>query len=186
MTQTTWRVVGTGDSILGMSFGLPSPGPRAILTTDRWLDFEYGRNAYELGLAKRNTTWGTATLALKRSKVGGWVILQDNSLGPSEYGWKMMIRNFVSLWPPDRRLIAVLPGYVASVSPSLADTIARRAAIMGQEIMRFKAVGVPYVPVRRFIYLNQYMIDNPSQFPDGQHPDATAQAWIRDQIEGYI
>lgn len=174
---TTYRVVGTGDSIVAMSFGFGGPGGR-IVTADRWLDLEHGRNAYTVGMAGRASTASIWPLLLSRSQAGGWIIIQDNALGVSDYGWQALMSRISAETPADRCLLAVLPGYRADVNATLAADTARRATIMGQTLMSHSC--------RAFVYLNRYLRDNPARFPDGQHPDATAQAWIRGQINSIV
>lgn len=172
--EQTYRVVGTGDSILAMAWGLPSPG--SIYTTaDRWLDFEYGRAPYTPGLAGRASTAGIWPDILERSEPDGWVIVQDNSLGPTDEEWAALMQTIRDELPADRNLVVVLPAFLASVNATISETIATRATIM------FDILGTH--PHANFVDLPTYMAANPSQFPDGQHPDATAQAWIRGEVE---
>lgn len=170
---TTYRVVQTGDSISAMSYGYAAPG--GVSTSgDKWLDLEYGRNAYTAGMAARASTASLWPLLWARSRPGGFVVVQDNALGVSDYGWQMLMRKIVNETPADRWLFGVLPGYLATVDAALAADCRRRAEIMVQEFQR---------RVRRlFVFLPQYMLENPSQFADGQHPNATAQTWIQARI----
>lgn len=175
----TWRVVGTGDSIMGMSYRVPSPGIKPTSPYSDWLiDAEYGRNAYTVGLAKRASHSSILSLALSRSQPRGWVVIQDNGLGCSDESWREFMKRIVRETPTNRILLAVMPGYVASHNAQLAADAARRAVIMGEEIMKF--------PNRRFVYLNYYMRAHPENFPDGQHPNDAAALWIRQQIKWLV
>lgn len=173
----TYPVTGTGDSILGMSLLIPAPGG-AYMQNGYWIDCEYGRNAYQVGMAGRSTTAATVKLAIERSQPDGWIVVQDNALGTTDWEWRKLMTWIVDNTPDNRHLLGVLPGYRPDINPTNAADIARRATIMGQAFMTH--------PLRFFIYLNEYMTLNPGQFPDGQHPDTTAQTWIRGKVLGAV
>jgi len=171
----TYRVVGTGDSILAMSWGFGSPGG-VILNAERWLDFEHGRGPFNKGLGNRYSTAEIWTDLVARSEPDGWAVFQDNSLGPTDDEWAQFMVTVRDQLPTNRNLVAVIPGFLASVSASTSATIATRAAALVSVLG-----GHPRV---NFVDLASYMNANPGQFVDGQHPDATAGAWIKAQIEG--
>lgn len=173
----TYPVVGSGDSILGMSLQIPAPGG-AYMQNGYWIDVEYGRNAYQVGMAGRATTAAVVKLAIERSQPGGWIVVQDNALGTTDWEWRKLMTWIVDNTPADRCLLGVLPGFRADVNAQHAADVARRATIMGQVFMTH--------PCRAFVYLNSYLQQNPGQFPDGQHPDARAQTWIRGQVLGTV
>jgi hypothetical protein len=165
-----------------LALGQPGGPGRAVLTADRWIDVEFGRNAYTAGMAGRASTASIWPLVVARSQPGGWVLIQDNGVGVSDDAWRSLWRRIAHELPADRCIIAVLPGFRADINPWLSDELARKARILGEELRSLNADGSWVVPCRRFVYLNAYMREFPEQFPDGQHPDPTAQAWIRHEV----
>jgi hypothetical protein len=162
---TTYRVTGTGDSILGLAYGVPAPGG-TVTSSGRWLTLEYGRNAYTVGMAGTASTASAALLAIARSQSGGSIIVQDNALGVSDYGWRALMRRIVDTAPDDRCLIGVLPAYRADIHAVYAAQLRARASIMAEEFRR--------QPCRRFVYMASIMQQFPGDFADGQHPRTEA------------
>jgi hypothetical protein len=166
-------------SYLALDAAEPLLGPGEVVNSSgRWLDLEHGRNAYTAGMAGRASTASIWPLLLARSMPGGWVVIQDNALGVSDFGWRALMRRIVDALPNDRCLLGVPPGYRADANATYAADAARRATIMGQEFQR--------QPCRAFVFLNTYLRANPQRFPDGQHPDSTAQLWIRSRIAAWV
>lgn len=173
----TYLVTGTGDSIMAMAYGFDNPAVvGTILRTDyRWLQFEYGRQAYTVGLAHWASTQAVALLAIERSRPGGYVVIQDNGLGVSEWGWRQLMKQIVAAMPSNRTLIGVLPSYRATVNASVAAVSRKRAVIMAEEFQKY--------PRRRFVYMAGIMASFPNDFLDGQHPQTeAAQAAIRGAV----
>jgi hypothetical protein len=173
----TFRVVGTGDSILAMAYGVPAPGGVTIPRPGTWVQVEYGRNAYTAGMlgTAGSSTKSIALLAISRSQSGGWIIVQDNGLGVSDTAWRTLMRDIVAAAPDDRCLVGVLPAYRADVDPGRAAMMRARAVVMAEEFMRH--------PCRRFVYMAQIIARFPDDFLDGQHPrTAAAQAAIRTAV----
>lgn len=175
-----YRVTHTGDSISAQAFGqIGGPGI-VIVGGDTYRNLNHGRGAYTNGMPmphSNGSTWSIAKLNISRTLPGGFVVIQDNSIdAASDWEWTKLLTDIEALVPDDVWLVGVLPGYRADVNATHAATTARRATIMGQVFMTH--------PLRRFVFLNNYMTQNPGQFPDGQHPDVTARTWIRGQIIG--
>jgi hypothetical protein len=64
VAAATYRVTGTGDSILGLAYGVPAPGG-TVTTTGRWLNLEYGRNAFTAGMSGSASTASAAKRAIR-------------------------------------------------------------------------------------------------------------------------
>lgn len=176
----TFRVTHTGDSISAMAFGFLNGPGGVTVTDDVYRNMNHGRRAYVAGQTmphSNGSTWSIAVLNISRTAPGGWVVIQDNSIdATSDWEWTKLMTDIEALTPHDVCLLGVLPGFRADVNATHAATAARRATIMGQIFQQH--------PCRRFVFLNQYMVEHPEQFPDGQHPNVTAQTWIRGQIIG--
>lgn len=172
-----YRVTHTGDSISAMSFGYPAPGA-ARTEGDTYRNLNHGRKAYGNGMTmphSNGSTWSIASLNAGRTEPWGWMVVQDNSIdATSDWEWNKLVTAIEAATPADVGLLGVLPGYVPAVDGEYAAVASRRADVMGQVFSQH--------PRYRFVDLNTYMVENPEQFPDGQHPDATAQAWIRAAI----
>lgn len=170
----TYPVVGTGDSILAMAYGVAWPAG-VISRGGAWVNVEYGRNAYSAGQAGASSTRSVALLAIERSQPGGWIIVQDNALGVSDWAWRELMREIVVKTPDDRCLLGVLPAFRADVNPIYAAQTRARAVVMGEEFKK--------QPCRRFVYMASIMNQYPDDFTDGQHPmTADAQRAIRGAV----
>lgn len=107
---TTYRVVGTGDSIF--TDALPY-----LNGTGRQFYTERGRDAYTLGQQGLFSTASIWRVLVARSQPGGWIVIQDNGARTTETEWRELWRRIVSELPTDRCLVAVLPWY----SPAYPD-----------------------------------------------------------------
>lgn len=172
--QDNWRVVATGDSILAMTYEIDAPGG-VILTTDRWMNMEYGRNAYTAGMIPQASTASIWPLMLQRSQAGGWIIIQDNAIDVSLFGWQALMQKIADETPDDRCLLGILPG--TQIEHLKAD-VAAKATAMSQAFQTH--------PCRRFVYWNHYVRDNPQNVPDGQHPNLAGQIWLYNEVEKWI
>ena len=172
-TATTWRVVGTGDSILALS--------RTQLTSaDRWLDLEQGRQVDIPGNQQRATTAEMLPRLLARSRPGGWVIVQDNAAQTTMTRWAEMLRTYTATIPDDRCILGVLPVYDATVDPVAAANAQTAANIMVRELAA--------QPCHQFIRWNQAVQADPTLTYDGQHPSPAGITWLAkaiDQTIGY-
>ena len=110
-----FRVVGTGDSILVLAYGVPLPGG-VVNSSTWWIDVECGRDAYTAGMSGRASIASIWPLVLSRSVPGGWIIIQDNALGVSDFGWRSLMRRIVDETPNDRCLLGVLPVFRSDVN----------------------------------------------------------------------
>lgn len=179
--MTTYRVVGTGDSILAMTFGVPSPGSAAIIDgTERWLDLEYGRNAYTNGLANRASTNSIWPLVRDRSQTGGWIIIMDNALGVSITGWKTLVDKIRAEAPPDRGLIGITPIFHPRWDPTGTNT--NLAATNAAQLIK----SFSQHPTSVLIRWDQAVQANPSFVYDGQHPTLAGKQWLRDELERWV
>jgi lysophospholipase L1-like esterase len=170
-TTTTYRVVGTGDSILALS--------RPQLTSaDRWLDLEQGRQVDIVGNQGRATTADMLPRLLARSRPGGWVIVQDNAAQTTLARWREVLREYVTTIPDDRCLLGVLPVFDAAVDPVAAANAQAAANVMVAELS--------VQPCRAFIRWNQAVQANPALTYDGQHPSAEGVAWLARAIDDVI
>ena len=170
-TTTTYRVVGTGDSILALS--------RPHLTSaDRWLDLEQGRQVDIVGNQGRATTADMLPILLARSRPGGWIIVQDNAAQTTMTRWADMLRTYVDTIPDDRCILGVLPVYDAAVDPVAAANAQAAANIMVRELAG--------QPCRQFIRWNQAVQANPALTYDGQHPSVDGVAWLARAIDETI
>jgi hypothetical protein len=130
------------------------------------LNLEYGRNAYTAGMSGSASTASAAMLAIARSQPNGWIVIQDNALGVSDYGWRALMRRIVDVAPDDRCLVGVLPAFRAEVHAVYAAQARARASIMAAEFKR--------QPCRRFVSMAAIMQQFPTDFADGQHPSSAA------------
>lgn len=173
---TTYHVVGTGDSILAMAYGIPAPA--GVITRNRsWVNVEYGRNAYTAGMlgSAGSSTKSVALLAISRSQPSGWIIVQDNGLGVSDAGWRALMYDIVAATPDDRCLLGVLPAFRADVNPTWAALTRARGVVMAEAFRTH--------PCRRFVYMADIIAKHPNDFTDGQHPrTAAAQLAIRTAV----
>jgi hypothetical protein len=168
--QMTWRVVGSGDSILGMTLGRPAPGT-AALTDDYWIDVEYGRNAYTAGLGGRASHESIWDLVLSRSQPGGFIIIQDNGLGVSDGAWEILVERIVRTTPDDRTVVFILPVFHWMWSREYhIETTVRR------NIMKSIAVQQPK---RCVIDWSKAVLGDRTMVYDGQHPSARGKIWLR-------
>ena len=172
----TFYVTGTGDSILAMAYQVPAPGG-VITRNGAWVNVEHGRNAYAAGMlgADGSSTKAIAMLAIERSQPRGWIIVQDNALGVSDWAWRQLMLDIVAATPDDRCLLGVLPAFRADVNPTYAAQTRARAIVMADI---FKTH-----PCRRFVYMADIIAKHPGDFIDGQHPrTAAAQLAIRTAV----
>lgn len=173
--MTGYRVTHFGDSISAMSFGFQY-GPGGVIVSDNtYRNLNHGRSAYAWGQQmphSNGSTWQMALLNLPRTDE--FCVVQDNSLDAgTDWHWSKLCNDIVDITPPHVTLVGVVPGW-NDPDHLYYGVIRARAVIMTEAFKRH--------PKRRFCYLNAYMLDHPEQFPDGQHPDATAQAWIRSEL----
>lgn len=170
-SAATFRVVGTGDSILHLvrpSIGAP----------DRWFDTEQGRDAYtpgNMGRASTLTIWPTV---LRSSQPGGWVIIQDNGMHVTESRWRDLMRLIVTQLPDNRCLLGVFPVYLARFDQALSTDAARKATIMAQEFSR--------QPCHSFVYWNSAVLANSNLVYDGQHPNTYGIQWLAARINRIV
>src|SRR5262245_54899241 len=121
------------------------------------------------------STASSAMAAISRSQPNGWIVIQDNALGVSDYGWRALMRRIVDVTPDDRCLIGVLPAFRAEVHAVYAAQTRARASIMAEEFKR--------QPCRRFVYMAAIMRQFPNDCTDGHHPtSAPAKREIRAAI----
>ena len=179
-TMPTYRVVHTGDSISAMAWGIPSSpvaGKQWTSGTEEWRNLEYGRNAYTVGQEGWASTASIWPLVLSRSEPGGFIIVQDNGADVSDSGWLSLMTKIRDETPHDRTLIVVLPGYRSDINPGVAEMMVHRARVMKEVFASHPSVV--------FIHLDNYLRRNPGNFPDGQHPNAIAANWLRDQLDSW-
>jgi hypothetical protein len=174
--QMTWRVVGTGDSILGMALGRPSPGG-ALLTDDYWIDTEYGRNAYTYGLRRSHSHESIFGLVLSRSQPGGFILVEDNGLGVSDYAWRVLLERIVAETPEDRKIIFILPVFHWMWRRDLhIETTIRRQIMMEVAVTRRN---------RQIIDWSKAVLGDRTMVTDGQHPSARGKIWLQRAIRCY-
>lgn len=174
--QMTWRVVGTGDSILGMTLNRPSPGG-ALLTGDYWIDTEYGRNAYTYGLRRSHSHESIWDLVASRSQPGGFLIIQDNGLGVSDYAWRVLLERIVRDTPSDRTIIFILPVFHWLWRADLHnETTVRRRIMLEVAATR---------PRRQIIDWSKAVLGDKTMVTDGQHPSARGKIWLQRAIKCY-
>lgn len=168
----TFRITGTGDSILGLAhtrWGAQSPYT-CIKVGGRCLDLEWGRQPYRPGLAGRWSTYQAALAAIARSEPDGWIVLQDNGYDTTitDDSWAWMWRLIVAQTPTDRGIWAVTPAWRPDRPDWLTGTLsaaflAERRRRMIDEIMCFNGR-------RQFLHMADIIPDYPDDFLDGQHP----------------
>lgn len=153
----TYRVVGTGDSILDISRDY-------VLRPGRWIDVEQGRNAYTPGLQGRHSTASIWPHLLAMSERGGWVIIQDNGLGPTIPEWRALMDRIVRELPDDRCLLGVLPVFHPAF-PEGAKWYQHVWAANREMVQAFEKQ-----PCVRFARWDLAVLADPSLTYDGQHP----------------
>jgi hypothetical protein len=196
--STTYRVVGTGDSILAMITGVDILAPGgALLTADTWVHVEYGRQPYVAGMLGHSTAsiW---PLVLSRSQPGGWIIIQDNGLGTSFPDWERLMRRIVDDTPNDRCLLFVPPVFHPAFNPDLATATATYAQIQASVAREAGMGGQCYrtIPWNVTALADQSYVCDPGVTPvlgfampadvenhqpsrcDGQHPSRRGQVWL--------
>jgi hypothetical protein len=112
---------------------------------------------------------------LERSRRGGWVIIQDNALGVSEYAWRYLLDQIVTELPDDRCLAAVLPVFHPDWSTGYYELVKRMAAIMIEEVSQ--------QPCYQLIWWNTAVLADPTLVYDGQHPSAKGVRWLASWID---
>jgi hypothetical protein len=172
-----YQVVGTGDSILAKVLKVRSAGGW-ILTADRWIDLEYGRAPYVAGLQERASTASLWPLLLGRSQPDGWIIIQDNSLGASDYGWEALMGRIVDETPDDRCLLFIPPVFHPAWRPDLTALMQQRTLILLREAVR--------QPCRAIIPWDRTVLADASMVTDGQHPSLRGQIWLTRAIDAAI
>lgn len=170
---TTYRVTGTGDSILHLT-----RAAGGLAGGDRWFDTEQGRDALTPGNQGRMSTTQAFAVALRNSTRGGWIIVQDNGAHATDAQWRTMLRSMVANTPNDRCLLAVLPVFHPDWSPAAAVNAERKANIMVQEFAG--------QPCRSFVRWNQAVMADPSLVYDGQHPSPAGKAWLARAINAAV
>jgi hypothetical protein len=174
--QMTWRVVGTGDSILGMALGRPSPGG-ALLTDDYWIHAEYGRNAYTAGLLNSHSHESIYDLVLARSQPRGFIIVEDNGLGVTDHGWRVLLERIVRDTPTDRKIIFILPVFHWLWRADLHnETTIRRRIMLEVAATRQN---------RQIIDWSKAVLGDRTMVTDGQHPSARGKIWLQRAIRCY-
>lgn len=173
----TYRIVHTGDSISAMAWGIPSTpiaGRQWVTGTEEWRNLEYGRNGYTEGREGWASTASIWPHIRDRSRPGGFIVIQDNAIEVTDASWRILMEKIRDETPSDRTLIIVLPGLRWDKNAEASRIIAGRAKIMREVFATHPSVV--------FIHLDQYLRRNPGNFPDGQHPNPVAAAWLRAEI----
>ena len=174
----TYRVVGTGDSILSMTLGFAPPGGVCHTEEQTWVDTEYGRNPYTAGMAGRASTASIWPLVLDRSRYGGWIIIQDNGVGCPDSLWERLIQQIVDETPDDRCLMFIPPVFHPDWNATHAAHAAARAAVM-------VAIATEQ-PVRSTIPWHVAVSNDATLVTDGQHPSTSGKIWLRRHIERFV
>jgi hypothetical protein len=198
---TTYRVVGTGDSILAVAYHHSGPGG-TILTDDAWINMEHGRQPYVAGMSGQASTASIWPLVLSRSQPGGFIIIQDNGLGTSPDAWRALIQRMVDETPNDRCLVFVPPVFHWAFNAAHHNTTSVYAKILDEVLIGSAKTGqcyrtVPWrptvlndttyvcdpdtTPVRGFAMPDDLVNPQPSRC-DGQHPSHRGQTWLRRAI----
>lgn len=170
----TYRVAGTGDSILHM-LAVESE----LQSTDRWFDTEQGRQAFIRGNMNRASTREMWDVVVANSRRTGWVVVQDNAAQVTQADWRTLMKYIVSATPNDRCLLGVLP-VIIHPDDAIEYDIAVKANIMVQE---FAAQ-----PCTEFVRWNQAVLAHPEYVYDGTHPSPAGIAYLSgelDRILGY-
>jgi len=174
----TYRITGTGDSILGLThtrWGAQPPIAR-ILTGGRYLNLEWGRSPYRPGLAGCASTYTAALRAIQLSQPDGWIILQDNGIDwtVDDDSWAWMWRLLVAATPTDRGICAVTPHWRTDApqanpwqNATYPDYCERRRLRMQAEIFAFNGR-------RHWVHMRDVVPLYPDDFLDGQHPYTAA------------
>lgn len=170
----TYRVVGTGDSIL---HAVAAAGE--LQSSDRWFDTEQGRQAYLPGNQSRASTWEMWATVVAHSRRGGWLVVQDNALECTQAQWRTLMRDIVAATPNDRCLLGVLPYYDADFTTvTVSADVAAKANIMVQE---FAAQ-----PVTEYVRWNQACAAHPEYTYDGQHPSSDGIDYLAAEIDRVV
>jgi hypothetical protein len=196
---TTYRIVGTGDSILAVTYGIQAPGG-TILTDDIWLNMEHGRQPYVAGMAGWASTASIWPLVLSRSQPGGYIIIQDNGLGTSNSAWRALIQRMVDETPNDRTIVFIPPVFHWWFNAAHHNTTSVYNQLLNEVL---SGTDQPYItipwrptvlndmsyvcdldttPVRGFAMPADVENHQPSRC-DGQHPSHRGQTWLRRSID---
>lgn len=202
----TFRVVGTGDSILAMvsSIDIVAPGG-AKSTADTWINVEYGRQPYVAGMIGHSTSsiW---PLVLSRSQPGGFIIVQDNGLGTSPDNWRRLIQRIVDETPNDRTLVFIQPVFHWWFNSTYHNATTVYAQIMGEVAYNAGQAGQPYriIPWRTTVLNDITMVCDADVPPvrgmempadvrnhqpsrcDGQHPSKRGAIWLARAINDIV
>ena len=169
----TYRVVGTGDSIL-------STARDYVLAPGRWVDVEPGRNAYTAGLQGRHSTSSIWPHLLAMSQRGGWVIIQDNGLGVTLEDWRALLDRIVRELPDDRCLLGVLPIF----HPAWPDGEKWYDTVWAANREMVRAFQVQ--PCMRLVRWDLAVLADSSLVYDGQHPTEAGAQWLGAAIDAEI
>ena len=171
-----YAVAVTGDSILQL-------GEDLLQRDGRLVDVESGRQPYEWGLERGDSTWTAIHRLARVVTPGGYLVVEDNGVGVADVDWRALLERAVELLPDDRTLVLVLPVYRREVSEALYLATARRANIMVEV-----AQAHPEQPVE-FVRWNQQVLGvngaapRPELVYDGQHPTVDGSIWLAQQID---
>lgn len=169
---TTYRVVGTGDSILEMVYQAG-----VIQSSDRLWNVQGGRDAY-IGNYDQPSTADVWPQVVAASRRGGWVIVQDNGARVLAADWRILMRDIVASTPDDRCLLGVLPGYVMPSNPLIEADVIDKASIMIEE---FAAQ-----PCTEFVHWDAAVNAHPDFVFDGTHPTAAGIAWFAGEFDRIV
>lgn len=174
--MTTWRIVGSGDSILAMTLGKPAPGG-ALLTSQAWINTEHGRNAWTAGMANQASLASIWPLVLARSQRNGFIVIQDNGLGVSDSAWTILLQRIVDETPDDRTLVFILPCFHWLWNAQYHNQTTVRRRIMSNIATQHRR--------RVVIDWSKAVLGDRTMVYDGQHPSARGRIWLQRALRGY-
>lgn len=170
----TFRVVGTGDSILHRL-------EDQLQSTDRWWDLEPGRELDLPGAAGRASYMDIWPEVIARSRPGGYVVFEDDGTlhdpNPTER-WTEFMQYLVDSTPDDRCLVGVLTYFDPAVHEGNHVLVERH-----RDIMRSVFEQQPCVA---FVAWDEAVVAHPEYLADGQHPSEAGQLFLASRIDLYV
>lgn len=168
----TYRVVGTGDSILEMVFEAG-----VIQSADRLWNVQGGRDAFT-GNHDQPSTADVWPELVAHSRRGGWLIVQDNGARVLAADWRILMADIAEATPDDRCILGVLPGYIMPSNPLIEDDVVTKAEMMVTELS--------VQPCTEFIHWNEAVAAHPEFVYDGTHPTEPGIAWLAAEFDRIV
>lgn len=169
----TFRVVGTGDSILSRVHVAGM-----LDSADRWFNTEPGREVYNPGVRGESSHIDMWDDVVARSRPGGYVIFQDDGTRATPDEWAVFVQWIVDTLPDDRCLIGIPPYYDPAIHPGNGEYTAVSRQVMADTFAQ--------QPCHVMIDWPATAAAHPEFLEDGVHPNAAGQEWLAAAIDALV